>query len=97
MKKLRLTSRNLRRAVNNYNFMERGLSLENYKKQLERQLAIIHRLLKQNEKNLSKYKDIDGKNVKVSYSNGKSQYYYIDAEAKRYVYLPKSDIKTVKE
>lgn len=76
--------------------MERGLSLENYKKQLERQLAIIQRLLKQNEKNLSKYKDIDGKNVKVSYSNGKSQYYYIDAVAKRYVYLPKSDIKTVK-
>lgn len=71
--------------------------MEKYKKELEEQQTMINKLLKQNEKNLAKYKDIADRNVKVSYSNGKSQYYYYDNHEQKYVYAPKKGIKTIKK
>lgn len=71
--------------------------MENYKKELKNQLTIIRRLLKQNEKNLERYKDIEGKSVKVSYSNGCSQYYLSDETTKQKTYVSKTKLKTVKK
>ena len=57
-----------------------GGAMENYKKRLEEQLNQLNRLIKQSNKNISKYKDLGNGQIHISKCRGSSQYYYIDKE-----------------
>lgn len=52
--------------------------MENYKKKLEIQLQEINGLIKQSNKNISKYKNLGNGQIHVSRCRGNYQYYYVD-------------------
>ncbi len=55
-----------------------GGVMVNHRKELEEQLQQINKLIKQSNKNISKYKDLGDGQIHVSRCRGTSQYYFVD-------------------
>jgi len=70
-------------------------NLENYKKQLKEQEEYLKALIKKSDKNLEKYKDIQDKRIRISYSNGCKQFLMYNKDTKEITYVKNSKQKAV--
>ncbi len=71
--------------------------MENHKKILEVQLHELNSLLKQSNKNVTKYKDLDNGHIHVSRCRGNFQYYYIDKIHGTRRYMGADDEKDIRK
>lgn len=71
--------------------------MENHKKILEVQLHELNSLLKQSNKNVTKYKDLDNGHIHVSRCRGNFQYYYIDKTHGTRRYMGADDEKDIRK
>ena len=67
----------------------KGYYMENYREKLKNQLKEIDVLIVKSNKNLLKFQNVPKRLVKASKSNGCYQYYWIDKEAKKKIYITK--------
>ena len=67
----------------------------NYKNELLEQKKLIERLLKQSEKDLKKHSNIPEGHIRISYSQGCPQFYYMAEDHEKPVYVRQNQHKGV--
>ncbi len=77
--------------------MKKGGNMENYNEKLKIQLKEIDGLIAKSDKNLSRLQNASKRKVRVGKSNGNYQYYWVDEETQKRIYIPKAQREVLRK